>query len=189
MIRQRHLIRGIIALAAALSAVLAPAAWADPAPLANAEATIAANSQSSTAVRPNPDEQTVTGATANPGPCSEVCSGGAGSYGSATNPGPCSEVCSGAAGSYGPASQRSWTADESGATLPHDSRPRSVAAPSLNSAASTPPTLVRAVTHNGGFHWSDAGIGAGGMLALTLIGLAGAITLTHRRRIHDAHPS
>ena len=169
MIRQRHLIQGIIALAAALSAVLAPAAWADPAPLAKAEATIAANSQSSTPVRPNPDEQTVTGTTANPGPCSEVCSGGA--------------------GSYGPASKRSWTADESGATLPHDSRPRSVAAPSLNSDASTPPTLVRAVTHNGGFHWSDAGIGAGGMLAVTLIALAGAITLTHRRRIHDAHAS
>ena len=169
MIRQRHLIRGIIALAAALSAVLAPAAWADPAPLAKAAATIAANSQSSTAVRPNPDEETVTGATANPGPCSEVCSGGA--------------------GSYGPASQRSWTADESGAALPHDSRPRSLAAPSLYSAASTPPAVVRAVTHNGGFHWGDAGVGAGGMLAVTLIGLGGAIILTHRRRIHDAHAS
>ena len=169
MIRQHHLVRGTIALAAALTASLAPAAWADPAPLAKAEATIAANSQSNTTVRPNPDEQTVTGATANPGPCSEVCSGGAESYGSA--------------------SQRSGTPDESGATLPHDSRPRWAAAPSLYSTASTPPTVVRVVTHNGGFHWSDAGIGAGGMLALTLIGLGGAITLTHRRRIHDQHAS
>jgi len=169
MIRQRHLITGTIALAAALTAILAPAAWADPAPLARAEATIAANSQSNTAVRPNPDEQTVTGATANPGPCSEVCSGGAGSYGSA--------------------SQSSSTPDESGATLPHDSRPRAVAAPSLYNTASTPPTVVRVVTHNGDFHWGDAGIGAGGMLAVTLIGLGGAITLTHRRRIHDAHAS
>ena len=192
MIRQHHLIRGTIALAAALTASLAPAAWADPAPLAKAEATIAANSQSNTTLRPNPDEQTVTGATANPGPCSEACSGGAGSYGSA--------------------SQRSRTPDESGATLPHDSRPRWAAAPSLYSTASTPPTVVRVVTHNGhraeqeatvggraagalgieergGFHWSDAGIGAGGMLALTLIGLGGAITLTYRRRIHDQHAS
>jgi hypothetical protein len=110
MIRQHHLIRGTIALAAALTASLAPATWADPAPLARAEATIAANNQSSTAVRPNPDEQTVTGATANPGPCSEVCSGGAGSYGSA--------------------SRRSRTPNGSGATLPHDSR-RWAAAPSL----------------------------------------------------------
>ena len=167
MIRQHHLIRGTIALAAALAASLAPATWADPAPLARAEATIAANNQSSTAVRPNPDEQTVTGATANPGPCSEVCSGGAGSYGSA--------------------SRRSRT-HGSGATLPHDSR-RWAAAPSLYRTAGTPPTVVRVVTHNGGFHWGDAGIGAGGMLALTLIGLGGAVTLTHRRRIHYEHAS
>src|SRR5205823_2352825 len=84
MIRQHHRIRSTIALAAALTATLAPAAWADPAPLAKAEPTIAANSQSGTTVRPNTDEQTVTGATPNSGPCSEVCSGGAASYGSAT---------------------------------------------------------------------------------------------------------
>jgi hypothetical protein len=118
MIRQRHLIRGTVALAAALTAVVAPAALADPAPLANT-ATIAANGQSSPAVQPNPDEQTATGATANPGPCSEVCSGGAASYGSATT-------------------------------------------------TSTPPALVRVVTRDGGFRWGDAGIGAGGILALTL---------------------
>ena len=164
MIPQRHLTRGTIALAAALTAVLAPVAWADPAPLAKAAATIAANSQSSTPVRPNPDEQTMTGAAADAAPCSEVCSGGA--------------------GSYGLASQRSSTPAESGATLPHDSRPQAVA---VHSRPSTPPTVVRVVTHNGGFHWGDAGIGAGGMLAVTLIGLGGAITLTHRRRVHDAH--
>ena len=162
-----HRIRGTIALAAALTATLAPAAWADPAPLAKAAAAIAANSQSSTAVRPNPDQQTVTGAPASPGPCSEVCSGGA--------------------GSYGLASQRSSTPAESGATLTHDSRPQAVAVHSRPSTSSTPPTVVRVVTHNGGFHWGDAGIGAGGMLAVTLIGLGGAITLTHRRRVHDAH--
>jgi hypothetical protein len=169
MIRQHHLIQGGVALAAALSASLAPAAWADPAPLAKAEATIGANSQSNTVVRPNPDEQTGTGANPNPGPCSEVCSGGAGSYGSA--------------------SQRSRTPDESGATLPHDSRPRSLAAPSLHSTTSTQPAIVRVVTHNAGFHWGDAGIGAGGVLAVTLIGLGGALTLSHRRRIHEAHAS
>ena len=171
MIRQHHLITATIALAAALTATLAPAAWADPAPLAKAEATIAANSRSSTAVRANPDQQTATRATTNPGPCSEVCSGGAGRYGSA--------------------GERSLTPAESGATLPHDSRPRAVAvhSHSLSSTASTPPTVVRVVTHNGGFRWGDAGIGAGGMLAVTLLGLGGAFTLTHRRRIHDAHAS
>lgn len=141
MIRRHHLTRTAVALAAALSTSLAPAALADPAPLASAEAQIAANHQSNTAVRPNPDEQAATGATANAGPCSEVCSGGALSYGSAST------------------------------------------------ASTPPPAVVHVVTHNGGFHWGDAGIGAGGMLAVTLIGLGGAITLTHRRRIHDAHAS
>ena len=89
----------------------------------------------------------MTVATANPGPCSEVCSGGAASYGSAT------------------------------------------AAPNLHSTASIPPPVVRVVTHNGGFDWGDAGIGAGGTFALTLIGLGAAVTLTHRRRIHDPHTS
>jgi hypothetical protein len=46
---------------------------------------------------------------------------------------------------------------------------------------------VRVVTPSAGFHWGDAGIGAGGMLALIVIGLGGALALTHRRnqRIHD----
>ena len=75
MIRQHHLITGTIALAAALTTSLAPAAWADPAPLANAEARIAANSQSSTAVHPNPDEQTASKAPATSAPCGDACSG------------------------------------------------------------------------------------------------------------------
>jgi hypothetical protein len=168
MIRQHHLITGTIALAAVLTATLAPAAWADPAPLAKAEATIAAHGRSNTAVRPNPDQQPATRAATNAGPCSEVCSGGAGSYGSA--------------------SHRAWTPDESGATLPHDPRPRWVAAPSLYSNAGTPPTVVRIVTHHGGFDWGDAGIGAGGMLALTLIGFGGALVATHRRNHRPGTP-
>jgi hypothetical protein len=48
------------------------------------------------------------------------------------------------------------------------------------------PIAGRVVTASSGFHWGDAGIGAGGMLALTAIGLGAALTLTHRRnqRIH-----
>jgi hypothetical protein len=154
MIRQHHLISGTIALAAELTVTLAPSAWADPPPLGNAEATIAANSQSSTTVGPNPDEQTLTGATTNPPLCSEVCSGGAESDGSSSQP--------------------SSTPDESGATLPHDPRPRSIAAASLYSTAGTAPAAAQPViAHASGFDWGAAGIGAGGMLALTLIGLGG----------------
>jgi hypothetical protein len=136
MIRQHHLIRGTIALAAALTASLAPAAWADPAPLAKAEARIAANSQSSTAVQPNPDEQTASNAPATPAPCGDVCSG----HG------------------YGPV-------NGSTRAIPIV-RPPSTAAPSS------------------GFDWGDAGIGAGSMLALTLIGVGSALAASSRRGRH-----
>jgi hypothetical protein len=33
----------------------------------------------------------------------------------------------------------------------------------------------------GGFDWGDAGIGAGGVLALVLIGVGGSLMVTHRR--------
>ena len=125
--------------------------------------------------------------SASASPCSEVCSGGG--YGSGTstttqpaysmpmilnylgnqgNPAPCSEVCSG--GGYGLLSQPSRTPDNSSAYR----------------AARIPPTAGRVVTASDGFHWADAGLGAGGMLALIVIGLGGALTLTHRRnqRIH-----
>jgi hypothetical protein len=131
-------------------------------------------------------------------PCSEVCSGGG--YTSVTStttspayslpiilndlgsPAPCSEVCSG--GGYGSVSQPSWTPDDSGARLPHDSRPRSVVLSSGYNTASVPPAAMRVVTHSGGFDWGDAGIGAGGMLALIVIALGGALTLTRRRNHH-----
>jgi hypothetical protein len=118
------------------------------------------------------------GSPATPSPCSEVCSGGGYTSGTSTttcpyslpvilndlgNPGPCSEVCSGCG--YGPVNPPSRTPDHSSAYPPH----------------------VRIVTQGAGFHWGDAGIGAGGMLALIVTGLGGALTLTRRRshRIHD----
>jgi hypothetical protein len=38
--------------------------------------------------------------------------------------------------------------------------------------------------------WADAGIGAGGLLAMSLIALAGTLAITHRRRaIHHVPPA
>ena len=101
-----------------------------------------------------------------PGPCSEVCSGGGYGLGAST-PGPCSEVCSG--GGYGLGGPPSRT-------------------PGGSSASNTTRTLPpgRAVTGSAGFHWGDAGIGAGGMLAAIVLGLGSALTLIRRNhRIHD----
>jgi hypothetical protein len=117
-------------------------------------------------------------------PCSEVCSGGG--YTSATgtttspayslpvllndlglgNPEPCSEVCSG--GGYGSAGLPSRIPDHS----------------SAHSAATIPAAAVHVAAQSEGFHWDDAGIGAGGMLALTVTGIGGAFTLTRRRNQH-----
>jgi hypothetical protein len=105
--------------------------------------------------------------------------------------GPCSEICSGRG--YGSLNQRARTPDESGATLPHDSRPRSVSLASSSNGtasattqtpvscgdvcsgrgygpASTPATVVRVVAPSGGLDWGDTAIGAGATIALILIG-------------------
>jgi hypothetical protein len=90
----------------------------------------------------------------------------------------CGDVCSGPG--YGPASAPA-TYPPTGARIPHDPRPRAVAA--LSGLASTPATVVRVVHVNdqSGFDWGDAGIGAGGMLALTMIGLGGTLVASTRR--------
>ncbi len=99
-------------------------------------------------------------------PCSEVCSGGAvyrlTSFrnprhlepSTPATPSPCSEVCSG--GSVG-------------ATLTAVSTPRTL------------PTVVHVVTHNSGFDWGDAGIGAGAAALLLLI-IGGGLGATATRR-------
>ena len=37
---------------------------------------------------------------------------------------------------------------------------------------------------DGGIDWADAGIGAGGLLGLMLLGLGGSLAVVHRRRAH-----
>ena len=98
-------------------------------------------------------------------PCSEVCSGGAASYGtpsSTASAGPCSEVCSGGAASYG------------------------VPSPNVGTTGSNRPTIVRIVAHDGGFDWGDAGIGVAGGVALSMLGLGGALATSQRRTRRSA---
>jgi hypothetical protein len=159
MIHQHHRIASAVALALALAASVAPAASADPQPLASAEATIAANGEAPTAVRPNADEQTLTQATANSGPCSEVCSGGGYGLGGTS-------------------------LAESGARLPHNPLAGTgllSQQPSGLVAAAHTRAVVHVIAPSGGFDWGDAGVGAGGMLALILIAAGGVITLARRR--------
>ena len=127
-------------------------------------------------------------ASANPAPLAqaEAAIANASPHGQPSS-GPCSEVCSG--GGYRSVSQPAETPGDSGATLPHDPRPRSIALSSAYKTASIPPTLVRVAAPGNGFDWGDAGIGAGGTLALTLIALGGVLAVTNRRgrRTPDQH--
>jgi hypothetical protein len=47
--------------------------------------------------------------------------------------------------------------------------------------ASTQPTLVGTGPSSGGFDWGDAGIGAAGGFAISMLGIGGALTLSQRR--------
>jgi hypothetical protein len=114
-----------------------------------------------------------------------------------TSANPCSEVCG--AGGYTAVTPLSVASAERGATLPHNPRGRSEAAAGAGSGSpsstiasrgsngprsevvsgggysnpSGSPTVVRVVAPSGGFHWGDAGIGAGGAIAVLL--LTGAV--------------
>ena len=95
--------------------------------------------------------------------------------------GPCSEVCSG--GGYGFANQAAVTAASAGAALPHDPGPRSeVVSGGGYGTANVRPTAVRVAHSSDGFDWGDAGIGAGGALALTMLTAGGVLATTNTRR-------
>jgi hypothetical protein len=96
----------------------------------------------------------------------------------AAGTGPCSGSCS---GGYASAGQAVAAAGKSGATLPHDPRPRSVA---LAGTRSVPRAAVRVVAPTRGFDWTDAGIGAGATLLLCALGLIGARAAMHTRTRH-----
>lgn len=133
-----HRISTTAVLILSLAAASAPAASARP---VGPDVGIAANGQSSAAVRPNPDEQTVTGATANPP---------AAGYSRQDK-------------SIVPATSPSTTA-------------------SRTAKVSSPPPVVRLQAPGNGFDWGDAGIGAAAGVALSLIGLGGALAVSHRTR-------
>jgi hypothetical protein len=48
---------------------------------------------------------------------------------------------------------------------------------------------VRVITPTGGFDWGDAGIGVAGGVALSMIGLAGALAVSQRRTRRSKGPA
>jgi hypothetical protein len=161
MIRQHHT-TAAVAITVALAGGIAPIAAADPAPLARAEAPIAANqSQARTAVRPNPDEQTQQALGALPpilrrAQASELAVLDR------------SQAREADALSYSvPATARYSTAELN--AYAKGVHPVAVSAPKVG-------------TPSDGFDWGDAGIGAGATLIVLGIGFAGTRAATNGRR-------
>jgi hypothetical protein len=112
----------------------------------------------------------------------------------------CSEVCS---GGYGEVTQPRVTSTLTGAAVPPDAWLRSVVDAGggtsrhhdvtasegyaggpkvVASAPAARPIAVRAAAASAGFHWGDAGIGAGGAVALTMVLIGGALAVMKIRR-------
>ena len=56
---------------------------------------------------------------------------------------------------------------------------------SLLAANDPPPAVVRIRSPGAGFDWSDAGIGAAGGFALSMIAIGGALVVSQRRTHHS----
>lgn len=52
---------------------------------------------------------------------------------------------------------------------------------------SSTPAIVRLTAHASGFDWGDAGIGAAGGIALSMLGLGGALAVSQRRTQRTRH--
>jgi hypothetical protein len=174
MIRH-HRIGATIAVTLAFTASLASTAWADPAPLAQGESAIAATQTGATSpVRPNPDEQTVTRPAAMPA--------------RADSPAPCGDACSG--GGYGVVRAKPISVPVTSSDYGFGEHPQSVVASGGGHAHPTTASSEPPVAN--GFHWGDAGIGAGGALGLMMLLVGGALVMTRARqrpRRNQARPT
>lgn len=82
------------------------------------------------------------------------------------------------------ASARPFDLNPAGSYVPAGTASMQATAP-LTSPS--PPTIVRVTARNGGFDWGDAGIGAAGGLALSIVGLGGGLAVSQRRTRRTGH--
>jgi hypothetical protein len=87
-----------------------------------------------------------------------------------------------------PASATPWDPNSRDPSIPIRSAPgRAMIAPASTNAGNGP-VVLRLTTERSGFDWADAGIGAAGATALTLLGVGGALMISDRRP-HQTHHS
>jgi hypothetical protein len=181
-----HRISTTAVLILSLAAAGAPRASAMP---IGPDTASGAYAQSSTAIRPNPDEQTATGATANRASAA-VYSRQDKSTIPATEPAQPTRVPPILA-APNPSQTAALRQAQHQARLAyladHQSNGARYSSAEMNAYASAiptgaPSTVVHIVSHDGRFDWGDAGIGAAGGLGLALLGVAGAVSISQQRR-------
>ena len=74
------------------------------------------------------------------------------------------------------------------ATIPAAASSKPIASDPTPFTAQTTP-IVRVTVPASGFDWADAGIGAAGGLAVTMLGVGGALVLSQRRARHPHRPA
>jgi hypothetical protein len=88
------------------------------------------------------------------------------------------------AASAAPAAARQFDLNANGSYVPAGSVSMRASQPSRPVG---PPTIVRVSAPNSGFDWGDAGIGAAGGVALSMIGLGGALAVSQHRTRRTRH--
>ena len=75
-----------------------------------------------------------------------------------------------------------------GAIVPAAATAKPVGPDAAGASFTVPQTpVVRIITPASGFDWGDAGIGAAGGLALSLLGVGGALVISHQRPRRTRH--
>ena len=174
----------LIAVALMISAIAAPVASAQPDPAASGTG----QSQTTTAapaVRPNPDRQATQSVPVGPpilrrARASEQAAISRAQAGEAQalsySLPPTAGYSSAELNAYASANH-----PVAAATNPSETYPAAGPNPDGQTPVDAPATIVRVSTPSSGFDWGDAGIGAAGGLALSMLGLAGALMLSQRR--------
>ena len=82
-----------------------------------------------------------------------------------------------------PASARPFDLNANGSYVPAGT----TSTQTSTQTAEPPPSIVRVTAPNNGFDWGDAGIGAAGGIALSIMGVGGALAVSQNRARRTRH--
>jgi hypothetical protein len=185
-----HRISTTALLILSLAAAGTPAASARP---LDPEGATAANGQSSTAVRPNPDQQTATAATVNRTSAAVYSRQDKSTIPATepTQPTRLPPIVAAPKPSQRAALRQAQHQERLAYLADHQPNSARYSSAEMNAYASgiptgAPGTVVHVTSPDGAFDWGDAGIGAAGGIALVMLGLGGVRGASRYRTRHTA---